>query len=214
MLDHAATPIETIYGSSVLHCFSFGPHEEQNILCIVTEGYVASGLVRVQSACYTAEIFRSLDCDCHEQLDISLRMIHEEGGVVAYMIADGRGAGLLTKSRGLSLGATRGLDTFDAYRELGVAPDPRDYERVAEALRSLGLDRVRLLTNNPRKIEGLERHGFTVARQPLEVPPTAHSIAYLSTKRRKFGHLLELVEGPVDFIAKFEPDGGTRAGQT
>jgi 3,4-dihydroxy 2-butanone 4-phosphate synthase/GTP cyclohydrolase II len=96
----------------------------------------------------------------------------------------------MTKVRGLALGATDGLDTFDAYELLGVQPDPREYERVGQVLRELGLTAVRLLTNNPRKIEGLERAGLGVERLPLVITPTADSQEYLDTKRDKFGHLL------------------------
>ncbi|MCC2334255.1 GTP cyclohydrolase II [Cellulomonas wangsupingiae] len=194
-MEHAVAPMRSAYGDSQLHCFSFGAHEEENVLCVAVDGYLTSRLVRVQSACYTAEIFRSVDCDCHEQLDQSLQRVHDQGGVVVYMLADGRGAGLLTKIRGLSLNASRGLDTFDAYRELGVEPDPRDYTRIAAVLERLGLHEVKLLTNNPRKVEGLRRHGLVVDRVPLEIPPTTESLPYLATKRQKFGHLLELVPG-------------------
>jgi GTP cyclohydrolase II len=188
-MEHASTAFKTIYGTSDLHCFSFGPHEEDNVLCVVTDGYEKSLLVRVQSACYTAEIFRSTDCDCHEQLHASLERIHDEGGVLVYMICDGRGAGLLTKVRGLNLGETSGLDTYEAYAALGVQPDPREYERVGRALRELGLTDVRLMTNNPRKIEGLESEGLPVERVPLVIEPTEDSEPYLRAKAR-FGHLL------------------------
>lgn len=146
--------------------------------------------MRVQSACYTAEIFRSTDCDCHGQLEQSLIRIHAEGGALIYMICDGRGAGLLTKVRGLSLGQSDGLDTHDAYVSLGVPTDPRDYGRVASALAHLGVRRVRLLTNNPRKIEGLVQHGIDVQDERLLIPPTAYSEPYLKTKASKMGHIL------------------------
>lgn len=191
-VEHAAAPLKTIYGESTLHCFSFGPHEEDNILCIeVPSDGAEPRLARVQSACYTAEIFRSSDCDCHEQLHTSLAAIHEQGGLVVYMICDGRGAGLLTKVRGLALGAEQGLDTFDAYHKLGVEPDPRRYDQVARVLDALGLREVRLLTNNPRKIAGLEHHGIQVERVPLTIPATEDSRPYLQAKRDRFGHLLE-----------------------
>jgi 3,4-dihydroxy 2-butanone 4-phosphate synthase/GTP cyclohydrolase II len=107
------------------------------------------------------------------------------------MLCDGRGAGLLMKVRGLALGAD-GLDTADAYKRLGVDLDPRRYERVAHCLKSLGLNEIRLLTNNPRKIAGLRQHGIAVLREPLLIPPTADSIEYLRTKQSKMGHLLDL----------------------
>jgi GTP cyclohydrolase II len=146
--------------------------------------------VRVQSACYTAEIFRSTDCDCHEQLHRSLARIHEEGGALVYMICDGRGAGLLTKVRGLLLGATEGLDTQDAYVKLGVNPDPRDYTRVALTLDTLKLTAITLLTNNPRKISGLRDRGIDVEDERLLIDPTPASEEYLRTKAEKMGHLM------------------------
>jgi len=190
--EHVQTEIRSLYGLGTFHVFSWGGHEEDNIL-VVTAGPNESGrpLVRVQSACYTAEIFRSTDCDCHEQLDQSLHRVHAEGGAVAYMLCDGRGAGLLTKVRGLALGA-HGLDTADAYKHLGVDLDPRSYERVAHCLKSLGFNEIRLLTNNPRKLEGLRQYGIATLREPLLIPPTADSIAYLRTKQSKMGHLLDL----------------------
>ena len=147
--------------------------------------------MRVQSACYTSEIFRSTDCDCHQQLHASLEEIHKKGGLVIYMLADGRGAGLLTKVRGLALGETEGLDTFDAYVRLGAPVDPRDYGRVVEVLKALKINSIQLLTNNPRKIDAILEAGIIVERVSLEIAPTEASRPYLDTKRLKFGHLLD-----------------------
>ena len=189
--EHAKTSFESIYGEGLFHCFSFGPHEEDNVLVLEAGPEVERPLVRVQSACYTAEIFRSVDCDCHEQLETSLRRIHAEGGVVVYVLCDGRGAGLLNKVRGLALGE-QGLDTADAYRELRLAPDPRDYDHVARVLTELGITELRLLTNNPRKLNGLRQAGLDVEREPLLIEPTDKSRPYLKAKQDKLGHLLEL----------------------
>lgn len=203
--EHASCRFTSIYGSANLHIYSFGKHEEDNILCIEVptpagDSLALSPLVRVQSACYTAEIFRATDCDCHEQLHESLTRVHQEGGLVVYMICDGRGAGLLTKVRGLALGDSHKLDTWDAYEALGVDPDPRNYSRVAAVLGDRGLTSVRLLTNNPRKIAGLEQAGFTVERAPLKIEATPASLPYLVTKQRKFGHLY-------DYTADGQPEG-------
>jgi GTP cyclohydrolase II len=192
--EHAETAFRSHFGDGTFHVFSWGPHEEDNVLALVAGPDTERPLVRVQSACYTAEIFRSTDCDCHEQLERSLHRVHEEGGAVVYMLCDGRGAGLLTKVRGLSLGAM-GLDTADAYRHLGVELDPRRYDRVAECLRYLALDDIRLLTNNPRKLAGLREAGFTVEREPLLIPPTENSRPYLRTKQLKLGHMLDVADG-------------------
>ena len=191
-IDHAETPFRSLYGEGVFHCFSWGAHEEDNVLAVVAGPPAECPVVRVQSACYTAEIFRSVDCDCHAQLDESLRRVHAEGGAVVYMLCDGRGAGLLTKVRGLALGASAGLDTADAYRHLGVELDPRRYDRVANVLRRLAIPRFRLLTNNPRKIAGLREAGLDVQREPLVIEPTDASRPYLTAKRDKLGHLLDL----------------------
>jgi GTP cyclohydrolase II len=120
-------PLDTIHGRFNFYCFSWGPHEEDHVLCIVNEPLGSAPLVRIQSACYTAEIFRSLDCDCHEQLEVSFRRISAEGGLLIYMLCDGRGAGLLKKVRGLGLGHTHGLDTADAYAAMGIDQDLREY---------------------------------------------------------------------------------------
>ncbi len=184
------TVLETIYGSFEFSCFSWSSHEEDNVLCARNPAHGENPLVRVQSACYTAEIFRSTDCDCHEQLDESLRRIAHEGGLLIYMLCDGRGAGLYKKILGLDLGRTQGLDTSDAYRALGLEQDPRRYDRVGTVLKYFDLTAVRLLTNNPRKIGGLEAFGITVSREPLEIPATEGSRPYLRTKQQKMGHLL------------------------
>jgi|SRR5581483_9953675 len=193
----SSTVLETHYGTFDFYCFTWGPHEEDNVLAQVKRPFEARPLVRIQSACYTAEIFRSLDCDCHEQLETSLRLISSTGGIFIYMLADGRGAGLQVKVRGLELGRTQGLDTADAYAALGVPPDPREYDRAAYVLRHFRIDDLRLLTNNPRKLEGLQKLGLRVTRESLEIPATDFSRPYLQTKKTKMGHLLNAVEQPL-----------------
>lgn len=184
------TTINTKYGIFEFYCFNWGDHEEDNILVLLNEQYENSPLVRVQSACYTAEIFRSLDCDCHEQLDESLKIIARQGGLLIYMLCDGRGAGLLNKVRGMELGISRGLDTSEAYRHLGLKQDPREYDRVSEILHYFKLSSIRLLTNNPRKIDKISAYKIAVSRVPLEIPSTEYSAPYLKTKTRKMGHMI------------------------
>jgi GTP cyclohydrolase II len=187
----AKTPLRTAFGDFDFYCFSWGAHEEENILCEQKTPYMSKApLVRVQSACYTAEIFRSTDCDCHAQLAQSLRRIQAEGGLLVYSLCDGRGAGLLNKVRGLALGEERGLDTSDAYHHLGLDQDPRTYDRVVEVLHYFDMNQIRLLTNNPRKIDGLIAGGIAVEREPLEIGSTENSRPYLETKARKMGHIL------------------------
>lgn len=187
----ASTKLKTAHGEFDFFCFAWGPHEEDNVLCLTRPSDTATPpLCRVQSACYTAEIFQSLDCDCHAQLHTSLSLIQHGGGVLIYVLCDGRGAGLFTKTLGLELGRTHGLDTSDAYARLGVPQDPREYSRVAHILRHLGMQHVRLLTNNPRKVQGLVDNGIAVDRHELEIPATAESEPYLRTKAQKMGHML------------------------
>jgi GTP cyclohydrolase II len=187
----ASTRLKTAFGEFAFHCFSWGEHEEDNVLCMSSEKHLTDvPLCRVQSACYTAEIFRSLDCDCHEQLTTSLARIQRDGGLLIYMLCDGRGAGLFTKTLGLELGRTEGLDTSDAYSRLGVKQDPREYSRAAFVLNYFGISKVKLLTNNPRKIEGLAHQGIEVIREHIEIQATPDSSPYLRTKAGKMGHLL------------------------
>ena len=148
-------------------------------------------LVRLHSECLTGDVFGSLKCDCGPQLKEALRIIGASGGgVLLYLRQEGRGIGLANKVRAYSL-QDRGLDTVDANRRLGFADDERDYAHAAAMLRALGVDRVRLLTNNPQKMEGLEWAGIEVTeRVAHQMPANPHNADYLSTKRKKSGHLL------------------------
>jgi GTP cyclohydrolase II len=123
-------------------------------------------------------------------LHSSLARIQDQGGTLIYLLCDGRGAGLFTKTLGLELGRAEGLDTSEAYVRLGVPQDPREYSRAAHVLSHFGIAHVRLLTNNPRKVEGLEAHGIKVARVSLEIQATIDSAPYLRTKAMKMGHML------------------------
>ncbi len=147
-------------------------------------------LVRVHSQCLTGDVFGSLRCDCGAQLDHAMRLIAKEGeGVLLYMRQEGRSIGLVNKLRAYRL-QEQGLDTVQANVELGFPPDLRDYGVGAQILVDLGLSSIRLLTNNPRKVVGLEGHGLKVVeRVPLEVQPNPFNERYLATKRSKLGHL-------------------------
>lgn len=188
------TTLNTKFGTYNFYCFSWGKHEEDNILVLENKNELNVPLVRVQSACYTAEIFRSLDCDCHAQLSKSQQLISKEGGLLIYMLVDGRGAGLLNKIKGMELGFTHNLDTSEAYKFLGLKQDPREYDRVYEILSYFKINKIRLLTNNPRKIEKIKKIGINVTRMPLEIESTSESKPYLETKALKMGHLLSEFE--------------------
>jgi 3,4-dihydroxy 2-butanone 4-phosphate synthase/GTP cyclohydrolase II len=164
----------------------------------LVKGEIARGgpvLVRVHSECLTGDVFGSERCDCGDQIRQSLRLIGERGrGVLIYMHQEGRGIGLTNKIKAYAL-QDQGRDTVEANLELGFKEDLRDYGIGAQILRDLGLQKVALLTNNPRKISGLEVYGVQVVeRVPLEVAPRDSNIHYLRTKRTKLGHLLSNLE--------------------
>jgi len=150
-------------------------------------------LVRVHSSCITGDVFHSLRCDCGEQLEKSFQIVSREGqGVILYMNQEGRGIGLGNKIMAYEL-QDQGLDTVEANRYLGFPADLRDYGIGAQILADLGLHRIRLLTNNPKKLVGLSGYGLTIAKRiPLEIPANPVNRRYLRVKKQKMGHLLEL----------------------
>jgi 3,4-dihydroxy 2-butanone 4-phosphate synthase / GTP cyclohydrolase II len=154
-------------------------------------------LVRMHSECLTGDVFHSLRCDCGDQLHAAMRQIQQEGaGAIVYLRQEGRGIGLVNKIRAYAL-QERGQDTVEANQSLGFKPDLRDYGIGAQILLDLGLSSIRILTNNPRKIVGLEGYGLSVSgREPIEVKATSHNRTYLETKRSKLGHIMPTLIDP------------------
>lgn len=151
-------------------------------------------LVRVHSECMTGDIFGSLRCDCGDQLHKAMAMIEKEGaGVIIYLRQEGRGIGLINKLKAYELQQKQGLDTVEANRRLGFKDDMRDYGIGAQMLRSLGVRKMKLLTNNPKKMVGLGGYGLSIVEQiPIEVAPNEYNRCYLECKKLKMGHLLNL----------------------
>lgn len=163
---------------------------EEAVALVMGDVTSAAPLVRVHSQCLTGDVFHSLRCDCRQQLELSLAMIAHEGtGILIYEQQEGRGIGLMAKLQAYEL-QDEGLDTVEANEKLGFKADHRDFTLPAEILKALGVKHVRLLSNNPDKVEALERAGVRVVeRVPCEVTPSPHAEEYLKTKKEKLGHL-------------------------
>ncbi|MBD3181231.1 bifunctional 3,4-dihydroxy-2-butanone-4-phosphate synthase/GTP cyclohydrolase II [Candidatus Poribacteria bacterium] len=193
LVKHVATAqLPTKYGEFQIHAYECLIDCETHVA--LTTGDLSKDeptLVRVHSQCLTGDTFGSLRCDCGNQLEQAMKMIQEEGkGVLIYMHQEGRGIGLINKMKAYMLQDT-GLDTVEANEKLGFKDDLRDYGVGAQILVGLGLHKIKLITNNPRKIAALAGYGLEIKeRVPLEIPPCENNIEYLDTKRRKLGHLL------------------------
>ena len=163
---------------------------EEAVALVMGDVTSAPALVRVHSQCLTGDVFHSLRCDCRQQLELSLAMIAQEGaGILIYEQQEGRGIGLMAKLQAYEL-QDAGLDTVEANERLGFKADHRDFTLPGEILKTLGVTRVRLLSNNPDKVQALERAGVQVVeRVPCEVTPSKHAEEYLKTKKAKLGHL-------------------------
>lgn len=186
----AETLLPTARGSYRVRAYR-DPRTGSEPLAIVSGDVIgrAGVLVRVHDECLTSEVLGSLRCDCREQLEHALDRIRIEGGVVVYLRQEGRGIGLANKIAAYAL-QEQGLDTVDANRALGLPDDAREYGAAAAILADLGLTDIRLLTNNPRKIEKLTVLGVSVReRVPTLMPANPHSRGYLSAKRDRMGHL-------------------------
>ena len=191
----ASADFPTRWGHFLIHGFatraSSGPAKTEEAVALVM-GDVQSGspLVRIHSQCLTGDVFGSLRCDCRQQLEMALSMIAAEGaGVLIYEQQEGRGIGLMAKLQAYAL-QDSGLDTVEANQRLGFKADQREFRMPAEILKALGIQQVRLLSNNPDKVSSLENAGIRITeRVPCEVPPTAYTEDYLKTKQEKLGHI-------------------------
>lgn len=148
-------------------------------------------LVRIHSECLTGDTFHSLRCDCGKQLTSALSIIQKEGGILLYLRQEGRGIGLFNKIKAYVL-QEEGMDTVEANEQLGFCADQREYTVGAAILKKLGVKSIKLLTNNPKKIRGLEKFGIKITgRVPLVVEPNKFNKEYLDTKKEKLGHMIE-----------------------
>ncbi len=189
----AIADFPTKYGSFQIVGF-YNNHDDKEHIAVV-KGNICEEEdvpVRLHSECLTGDVLGSQRCDCGEQLEAALKMVEEEGmGAILYMRQEGRGIGLLNKLKAYQL-QDFGLDTVEANVALGFEPDERDYAVAAHMLRSLHVRSVKLITNNPKKIVGLEGHGIRVTdRIPLVIEPNPHNVDYMRTKATKSGHLLD-----------------------
>jgi 3,4-dihydroxy 2-butanone 4-phosphate synthase/GTP cyclohydrolase II len=195
LVEHLTeAPIPTEYGQFMLHVYESGVDGKHHVALVM--GDVTQGdppLVRVHSECLTGDVFGSRRCDCGDQLHAAMKMIAEEGrGVILYMRQEGRGIGLVNKIKAYALQDT-GLDTVEANVHLGFPPDPRDYGIGAQILVDLGLQKIRLMTNNPAKRVGLGGFGLEIVHlEPLKPILHPENLRYLQTKQDKMGHMLGL----------------------
>jgi GTP cyclohydrolase II len=189
LVSRAKLPIEDLPETQIV-AFRASDDGQDHVALVIGAFGGKPPLVRLHSECLTGDVFGSLKCDCGPQLKEALRIIGEAGGgILLYLRQEGRGIGLANKLRAYAL-QDRGLDTVDANRRLGFADDERDYAHAAAMLRALGVDQVRLLTNNPSKVAGLESAGIKVVeRVAHHMPVNPHNADYLATKRKKSGHL-------------------------
>jgi GTP cyclohydrolase II len=190
IVARAKLPLEDMPPTQIV-AFRASDDGQEHVALVVGAFGGKPPLVRLHSECLTGDVFGSLKCDCGPQLKEALHIIGAAGGgVLLYLRQEGRGIGLTNKIRAYSL-QDRGLDTVDANRRLGFADDERDYGHAAAMLRALGITEVRLLTNNPNKVKGLEAAGIKVAERIMhQMPINPHNADYLATKRKRSGHLL------------------------
>jgi len=189
----AESNLTTDFGSFRVHVYKSLTDMKEHVALVMGDIKKSKyPLVRVHSECLTGDIFHSKHCDCGDQLHLSLQMIADRGcGVLLYMRQEGRGIGLVNKIKAYSL-QEKGLDTVEANHELGFKSDMRDYGIGAQILADLGLKEIELISNNPKKLVGLEGYGLKIIKRiPVETSPNEINVKYLKTKKRKMGHLFE-----------------------
>ena len=193
----AETRLPTRYGGEFLAIVYTNDVDEYEHLALV-KGDIDSNsevMVRVHSECLTGDVFGSMRCDCGGQLHAAMKMVEKAGnGIILYMHQEGRGIGLVNKLKAYAL-QDQGMDTVEANKELGFKADLRDYGIGAQILRDLGVRKMKLITNNPKKIVGLEGYGLDVTdRMPVEIEPDPENLKYLQCKKDKLGHMLDLID--------------------
>lgn len=189
----AASRLPTRHGHFTIHAFEDNETGKEHVALVMGDvGDGQSVLMRVHSECLTGDGFGSLRCDCGPQLEAAMQKINEAGrGVILYLRQEGRGIGLINKVRAYEL-QDQGADTVEANEQLGFAPDLREYSMCEDMLAHLGVRAVRLMTNNPLKVQALQQHGISVVeRVPLLTGSNPHNEGYLETKRGRMGHMLE-----------------------
>lgn len=194
MQRQAEAPIPSRYGSFQMLVYADKSTERMPHIAFVAQGFDPSGpvAVRIHSECMTGDVFGSRRCDCGEQLEASLQIAAEKGGVVIYLRQEGRGIGLINKLKAYNL-QDQGLNTAEANTHLGFDVDARQYDCAIHILQDLGIRQVELITNNPVKVEALKRSSIEVTgRIPIVIPPQPDSKQYLQTKQDLMGHLLGL----------------------
>jgi 3,4-dihydroxy 2-butanone 4-phosphate synthase/GTP cyclohydrolase II len=190
----AKAQLPTEFGNFEIHAYDDAERKTHIALVLGETGDGKGVLVRIHSSCLTGDVFHSARCDCGPQLHTAMERIAAEGrGVILYLNQEGRGIGLANKIRAYAL-QDQGYDTVEANERLGFDADHREYGLGVEILRSLGVKSMRMLTNNPRKLAGVENHGMSVSELvPIEIPASDSTRRYLRTKKEKLGHLLSSV---------------------
>ena len=191
----ATAQLPTEFGGFEIHAYDDLIERKTHIALVLGEIGDGKGvLVRIHSSCLTGDVFHSARCDCGPQLHAAMERVSAEGrGVILYLNQEGRGIGLANKIRAYAL-QDQGYDTVEANERLGFGADQREYGLGVEILRGLGVKSMRMLTNNPRKLAGVENHGMSVSELvPIEIPASESTRRYLRTKKEKLGHLLSSV---------------------